>query len=339
VSTKLLPGKLPHDLLDRLLGRIPGEDPRVVLGSRIGADAAALEMGDEALVVTTDPITLAGDRIGWYAVHVNANDVATMGAMPRWFLATVMVPERGARESLVAGIFDELVGACRSAGVTLVGGHTEVTSAVTRPVVVGQMMGVVARRDLVDGRNLRPGHRIVLTGGIAIEGTAVLARELAGRLAARVPAALIERAAGYLDSPGISVVGAARVATRTVRVHAMHDPTEGGLATACHEMAWLAGVGLTIHGDRIPVLDECRAITGALDLEPLGLLSSGALLIGVEPDAADPLVRALEAAGIRAADIGEATDRPRVVELVEPTGNRRPMPIFARDELIRAFDA
>ena len=324
-------GKLPVDLLREWLASAPVTDPAVVVGSSIGEDAAVIDTGGpELLVAKTDPITFAAEDIGDYLLAVNGNDLASMGAEPRWLLVTALLPERIVREQ-ASGIFDNLSRACRSAGVSLVGGHTEITVGLDRPILVGCLLGTVRRDRLVRTSGARPGDSVLLAGGLAIEGTALLAREHGAALAARgVEASVIERAAGWLRSPGISVLPAARAIHATGAAHAMHDPTEGGLATGLHELAEAAGVGLRIDIAAIPVLPECRLICDALGLDPLGLLASGALIAALEPEEVGPALDRLRTAGIPGAVIGE----------VVPAGESpQAVPVFARDELARYLES
>jgi hydrogenase maturation factor len=182
---------------------------------------------------------------------------------------------------------------------------------------------------LVRTSGARAGDAILLAGGIAIEGTAILAREHAGALrASGVDPAVIERAAGWLRDPGISVLRAARALNATGAAHAMHDPTEGGVITALHELAEAAGAGLRIDRDAIPVLPECRVICAALGLDPLGLLASGALLAALDPANVPAALERLGEAGIPAARIGT------VVRATEG----EPLPVFPRDELARYLE-
>lgn len=335
-------GKLPHQLLAELLARIPHRDPRVLIGGRIGEDAAVLDLGDHLLVAKTDPITFATDRIGWYAVHINANDIACMGAVPRWFLASALLPARWT-EADVGRLFDQLIEACGVLGVELVGGHTEVTEGLDRPIVVGCMLGEVARDGLVTTSGAQPGDDVLLTQGIAIEGTAVLAREAATELSARgVPDRAIARAQQYIFEPGISVVRAAATVCATARpgtaIHSLHDPTEGGLAAALAELAAAAGVGLVIRRDAIPVLPETQAICEALDLDPFGLLASGALLVATASESTPTVLSALATEGIPAALIGRVRPAGSGLWLETRGGRRQPLPAFARDELARYFE-
>ncbi len=329
-------GKLPNQLLGQLLARIgPDESGRVLVGPGVGQDAAVIDMGPRLLVAKSDPITFATDLIGWYAVHINANDVACMGARPAWFLATVLLPE-GAGQSLAEGIFDQILDACRQMKVELVGGHFEITHRLDRPIVVGAMLGEVERDRLVRGSGAQPGDHVILTKGIAIEGTAVLAREAADALRRKgVAADVLETARGYIFQPGISVVREALLAVDKTSVHAMHDPTEGGLATALYEMAEASDVGMRLEEAAVSVLPATRAVCQAAGLDPLGLLASGALLIALPPQDSDRLLAALEEAGIAAARIGTVTPKDAGVIIGKRGGGTMALSTFARDEVAR----
>lgn len=331
-------GKLPPEVLARMLGRIPAGDARVAVGSRPGVDAAAIRIGDGYLIATSDPITFVAERIGWYAVQVNANDVAVMGGTPRWMLAAVLLPSSG-DEAMVEVIHDQMLAACADLGITLVGGHTEVTRGIDRPIISATMLGEAAADRLVTSAGARPGDCILITKGIAIEGTAALAVEAADVLrGAGVGETTIARAAALLDRPGISVVRDAAALCDTIRPHAMHDATEGGLATALREVAEASGVGLHVDAGRIPVLPETRAICAALGLDPLGLLASGCLIAAVAPEDERATLAALASVGIDAAVIGEATLPDEGLRLIDG-GTGRPWPAFARDELARYLDS
>ena len=329
----MLPGKLPLDLLSRMLSGIDARDPRVVLGARAGEDAALIDIGDRYLVAKTDPITFATDLIGWYMVQVNANDLAAMGATPRWLLATLLLPEGTSPEQAQA-IFAQILDACAELGITLIGGHTEITYDLPRPIAVGALLGEAAKDRVVLTSGAMPGDAVILTQGIAIEGASILAREAADALAdAGVSPELIRRAQELLFAPGISVAKAAAVACE-IGVNSMHDPTEGGLATALRELAAAADIGVTVHAESIPVLPECRAICRALALDPLGLIASGALLATLPQDRAARLIAALRQAGIPAAQIGSATPPAEGLTLIQGD-DLRPLPEFERDELAR----
>ena len=331
-------GKLPLDLLSQILGKVESNDPRVVLGPKPGEDAALIDFGDKYLVATTDPITFATDLIGWYVVQVNANDLAVMGATPRWLMVTLLLPE-GTAPELVEGVFDQVLKACGLMGITLVGGHTEVTHELPRPVAVGAMLGEVAKERVVLTSGARPGDSLVLTKGVAIEGASLLAREASDALrAADVSGDIIEEAKQLLFSPGISVVREAAVACDTVEVHAMHDPTEGGLATGLMEMAKAAGVGVMVEEEKIPTLPACEELCRALGLDPFGLIASGALLAAVAPADSPRLVDALAREGIPAYEIGRVTTQDQGL-MLHTTEGVRELPTFERDELARYFES
>ena len=327
-------GKFPATLLERLLAKNSIQDPRVILGPSVGEDAAALEMGKRLLVASSDPVTFATERIGWYAVQVNANDVACSGATPRWFLATLLVPE-GFSEEDAESVYDQILQACQAVGATLVGGHSEVTYGIERPIVLGTMLGEVEPDKLVRTGGAQEGDSIVITKGIAIEGTAILARERAEALRdAGVALETIEKAAALLDSPGISVLNDARTACGRVRVHSLHDVTEGGLATGLWEIAQASGLGLAIEEGSVPILPECQAVCQALELDPLGLLASGALLATLAAGDVPALFAALERERINGFEIGQMLAPDEGLVLIGYQGEA-PLPQFSRDELAR----
>ena len=298
-------GKFPPELLARLLNSAQPTDPRVIVGPGVGEDAAALDFGDRLLIAKSDPVTFATDRAGWYAVQVCANDVACTGAVPRWFLATLLVPQWFTPED-AERLFNDVLSACRALGVSLIGGHSEVTGGIQRPLVMGTMLGEVERDRLVTTAGAQEGDSVVITKGLAIEGTALLARDRAADLkSAGVTEGVINRAAALLDSPGISVVAEAEICVTDGLVHSLHDITEGGLATALHELASASGLGIAIEEDSVPVLPETADLCNALGLHPFGLLASGSLVATLPAVNAPMLLHRLERAGIDAWEIGQ----------------------------------
>lgn len=330
----LPPGKLPAALLAELLGQAPPHDPRVLIGPRVGEDAAVLDMGDRLLIATSDPITFATDAIGYYAVHVNANDIAAMGGTPRWFLATLLLPEARTTPDLVHDIFAQMRQACRALHIALVGGHTEITVGLERPILSGHMLGEVVRDRLVTSAGVQVGDALLLTKGFPVEGVAIIARERAAQLAALGHSASdIARWQQFLYDPGISVVQDAHVLHQAVEVHALHDPTEGGVATGLRELAQASGVGLHITADALPVLPAGALLCQTFGLDPLGTIASGALLAAVPAAQADAAIRACAAAGIACYRIGTAV--ANAAELVLHAGaTTRPLPTFPRDEIV-----
>lgn len=331
-------GKLPASLLEALLHRYAPNDPRVVEGPGVGKDAAIIDMGDRYLVAKTDPITFADDEIGRYAVHVNANDIACCGATPRWFLATLLLPEHGTTPGMAETIFDQIADACQHLGASLCGGHTEITHGLERPIVVGQMLGEVAPDSYVMASGAKIGDVLILTKGIAVEGTAIIAKEKRDELRSVISEGDLDRCARLLHDPGISVVDDARLALEVGGVHALHDPTEGGVATGLWELAQAANVGIVIDELRVPVIDQCQVVCRHLGLDPLGLIASGSLLISAAREKVQAITERLRAAGIDAAEIGDVVSAEQGCSLRSEDGAVRPLPIFSRDEIARLFE-
>jgi hydrogenase maturation factor len=333
-------GKLPAKMLKDLLARLPARDPRVLLGPGIGMDCAVVEASDRLLVLKSDPITFATDAIGWYAVQVNANDLATTGATPRWMLVTLLLPADGASH-LAEQIICQLEEACRPLNLTIIGGHTEITHGLERPIVVGSMIGEVERERLVTPRGALPGDRLLLTKGIPIEATALLAREFADRLTDPtngMSQADLQMAQDFLYKPGISVVREAQAAVQAGGVHAMHDPTEGGLYAALWELAEACNHPLRVDPSAVPVYPLSSRICQILGLDPLGALASGALLLAVAADSAQAIIRAIEQEGIECSEIGLVSDEkglPLVWAGAGAPTARLPRP--TQDEIAKLF--
>lgn len=336
----LPPGKLPAALLEELLQQQePPTDPRLLIGPRPGEDAAVIDVGERLLIATSDPVTFATDAIGYYAVNVNANDIASMGGTPRWFLATLLLPEKGTTADLVRDIFAQIQAACRALQVTLVGGHTEITLGLDRPLVCGQMLGEATRDTLVTSAGAQVGDAVLLTKGYPLEGSAIIARERSVQLADQGFAARdIDRWQGLLFDPGISVVRDAAVLQRAAEVHAMHDPTEGGVATGLRELAGASNAGLRLQADQLPLLPEGGVLCDAFGLDPLGVIASGALLATVPAAQAANAIQACKAAGIACHDIGRVVTPADGLLLYSQDATRQ-LPSFTRDEIVKLFEA
>lgn len=328
-------GKLPNDLLRQILEGIAFADPSLLINPGVGEDIAAVDVESaEVLVLKSDPITFATDAIGRYAVLVNANDIATAGARPRWLLTTLLFP-LGSTGSLVRRVVGELADSCRRWEITLCGGHTEITDAVTRPVVSGMMAGTVRRASLIYKQGMAAGDHILFTKAAAVEGTAIISREFGSRLRALgMAAAEIEAGKALLDR--ISIIPEARIAAASAGTSAMHDVTEGGIATALEELSAAGGFGLRVAADRIPVFPETRKLGRLLRIDPLGLIGSGSLLICCRPGAQARLEATLRRVGIRVTAIGTVGLRG---EGVRAFRDGRPVrwPSFEVDEIARLF--
>ncbi|MGD2036391.1 MAG: AIR synthase-related protein [Desulfobacterales bacterium] len=328
-------GKLPNELLRDFLNQFIFDDPSVLINPGVGEDITAVDIESrEVLVLKADPITFATDSIGQYAVLVNANDIATSGAVPRWFLTTLFFPS-GTTPSQIQHVFKELKIFCRQWGITLCGGHTEITDAVNRPIVAGMMTGTVARRDLIDKRCMKKGDRVLLTKGVAVEGTAIIAREFGNRLKKLgMAAAEVNRCRQFLDN--ISIITEAKIAAAYAGTSAMHDITEGGLATALEELSIAGGRSIRVNTDNIPVYPETQKICSLLDINPLGLIGSGSLLICCRSKDSIKIMKDIAAAGIEITPIGEVMDRSQGIKAYK--GKKQvPWPAFEVDEITKLF--
>jgi hydrogenase maturation factor len=328
-------GKLPPDLLAQFLPLLP-TGPRVILGPRPGEDAAVIDLPDRYLVAKTDPITFATDEIGWYAVQINANDIAVSGAIPLWFLATVLLPAGQTTGDTARRIVEQIADACRSLGVAVVGGHTEITHNLDRPIVVGCMLGEVAKDRLVRTGGAVPGDVIMLTKGAPIEAAAIIAREKRADLMGQFSSNFLDRCANFLHDPGISVVHDARLAMEVGGVTSMHDPTEGGIITALWELAEASqtAIEVDLYGEHRPWLAEGEALCQALNLDPAGAIASGALLMTVMPDYVDRMKAVFRQHRVPILLIGRVVSGAPAVDDRRRGVLVRPL----RDEITRLFD-
>ena len=318
-------GKVPNDILERVVFKRTGAKlDRVVLGPAIGEDAAVVDMGDRYVVIASDPITGASSGIGWYAVHVNANDVAVRGATPLFLTLTILLPK-----DVSVGLLDEVVNDAHSAamelGVSIVGGHTEVVSFLSHPVVCGTMIGEVEKGKLVTTGGAKPGDVILITKHAGLEGASIIASERYNELVEVVGRGVLERAKSF--SRMLSVVKEALALNEGCKVTAMHDPTEGGVIGGLIELSIASNVGFRVNGAKIPVAEETRRICEVLGVNPLRLISSGVLLATVDEEAVDDAVKALKNAGVKFSIIGEVVDEGRIIE--GPEGK-----VYLGDEIV-----
>ena len=329
-------GKLNANLLDELVSSIKEKDPRVIVGPKVGEDAAVIDIGDKYLLSTTDPITFTSYKIGWYTVNVNANDIATMGGTPKWLLVSILLPENKTDSALVKEIFSDIENAADELGIDICGGHTEITKGLDRPIVSGHMLGEVDKDKLVTNSHATVGDEIILTKGIAIEGMALLAREREKELSGKYGKMFVERVQAFLHDPGISVVAEAHLANQAADIRAMHDPTEGGLATGLYELTRAPNTGVVIYEDMIHLLDETRILCSEYKLDPLGVIASGALLIVVDPDDRDAVLSKLVQNDITYSVIGKLTDKEDGLKIIAD-GEERELPFFEVDEIARVI--
>ena len=312
---------------------------RVKLGFSIGEDAAVIKMenSNTLLVTKTDPITFATEDIGYYVVNVNANDIASMGATPKWFQATILLPSKNATEEMAEKICLDIQKACLSLGIILIGGHTEVTYDLDRPIVIGSMFGEVEEEHYVQSNGGKPGDAIILTKGIPLEGSSIIAREKEKQLMQMgLDNKFINHTKNLLFRPGISVVNEALLAVQNFQVHAMHDPTEGGLSMGLVEVAKASGCGFIIEYEKIPFITEGKKLCELFNLNPMQTISSGSLLIVIEDSDSEKLVKILNEEGIVARKIGNLTSEETY--LLSRYGENEEILYSEKDEITKIFN-
>jgi len=340
VQPPLLAGKLPASLLARLLQTLPTSDPALVLGPAVGEDAAVIDFAAESahfLVAKSDPITFATDEIGYYAVNVCANDLAVTGATPRFYLPTLLLPAGRTDSATAEEIFRQIGHACRTLGIVVAGGHSEITPAVNQPVVAGTMLGAAPRHGMFRTGGAQPGDLVLLVGSVPVEGVSIIAREMRANLLAQGWCAdEIAHAAHYLHEPGISVLRPALAAAHSGLVTAMHDPTEGGVATGLLELASAAGVGLAVDLDAIPVSPLAARLCATFGLDPLGTIASGALLATAPPAAHSELTQRWLDLGWECTVIGTVQPAAHGV-IAQRAGQPVAFPQFAVDEITKLW--
>ncbi len=335
-KVRLLPGKLPVRLLERLLKQYTSKGADVVIGPSIGIDATVINFSGNYLIAKTDPITFVAGDIGLYAININANDIAVMGGRPRWFLANILLPEKKTTPQMVKKIFSQLSKACKDLDISLCGGHTEVTFGIDRPIIIGQMLGDVKKGTLVTAAGAKVGDDIIITKGIAIEATSIIGREKEKDLRKRFSQRFITSCKDTIKMPGLSVLKDAQCAIRFGKVHAMHDPTEGGLSTGLHELAIASKVGVLVDRDAIPILPECEQLCDYFGINPLGAIASGALLITLHPRHTKKVIEELGKQGIKASVIGKVTLQREGLRIRE-RGEIKKLPLFERDEITKVL--
>ena len=309
VLVRMLTGKVPPELLQKIVFEKLGvRDPDVLLGPKVGEDAAVIRIGDQVIIAATDPITGSVSDVGWLAVHVNANDIATFGIAPRWFLASIILPVDSTADQLQS-IMKQIDEACQTLGIAVVGGHSEITEGINRPIIAGFMMGVAADGKYVTSSGATPGDSIIVTKTVGLEGTSILATEGEEYLGGKIPAATIAHAQQLRSQ--ISVVAEGIAAFETGHVTAMHDPTEGGLSNGLHELCDASNVGFEIYSDAIPVDPSTHIICSELDISPLDLISSGSMIICCNSEHVNEIVNTIRTRGIEVTAIGTIVENPK----------------------------
>lgn len=335
-------GKLSLDLLKNILKKFTLLDPQVVIGPKIGEDAAVIDPGKESRsywVMTSDPITFTTEEIGYYGVVVNLNDIATRGAIPRWFLATLLFPENNSDPRIIHKTFRQIHDACRRFNISLIGGHTEVTPGLDRIILSGHMIGEVKKENLIQTSGARAGDLLLMVKGVCIEGSSIIAREKEAHLLSRgYSPDLIRRAKHFIFKPGIDVLRAAQTACRSARIHSMHDPTEGGLINGIVEMAVASEKEFEVNLKEVLIYDESKLLCAEFGIDPLRTIASGSLLLTLSPKDLSALRKAFQKTSIPVQVIGRVKQGPARALAVEGKKKRQLKPV-PRDEILKIYSA
>jgi hydrogenase maturation factor len=308
-EAKLSLGKLDPGLLEKLVLEHRGaKRPEVVFAGSVGRDCGILRFGEVLLALSCDPITGTAQGIGTLAPHVVANDLICAGAEPVGVLLSLLFPPSATPQE-VALVMEEIDQTCRKLGISILGGHTEITDALSRVIVHCAGVGRVLCDPPPDPTRIQPGDCILMTKGAGIEGTAILAREREEELRTAIPEELLRRAQSLIEQ--ISVVEEGKVALR-FPVHCLHDATEGGILGGVWEVVEAAGCGFYLEEEKVTVYPETEALAHHFHIDPLTLIGSGSLLIFT--DHPEPILSALREKGIVSSCIGKVTVDSRCIK-------------------------
>lgn len=322
-------GKIPIDVLNKTVLKMTGaRSEQVLTPPKAGLDFAVVKTGDRFMVVSADPITGVTSEIGDYAVNVSANDVATSGNRPQFAESVILLPE-GAGVVEVRKTAEQMHRAAERLGIAIVGGHTEVTPGLPRPIVIVTTFSFVT--EYVSSEDAEEGDTIMMTKTAGLEGTAAISRE-SRRFGKAIPAGLARRGEAFLSE--LSIVEDAVVAYRTGYVNAMHDCTEGGVEGAVYEMSLASGLGFVLREASVPVAAETRQICSRISVDPMRLIGSGALLLAVKRGRESRVKEALKKV-CRVTAVGEFTKDGRVV--VRRDGRETRLRSAPEDELWRVL--
>ena len=326
-------GKIDSDLLKEIVfGKITYKRPEVLVRPGIGEDCAVVNFGKEYnCVMSTDPITAAATDIGRLAIHITCNDIASNGIQPVGIMLAVMLPY-GTTEKDVEMIMEQAGETAKNLEVEIIGGHTEITNAVVKPVIVSTAIGRAPVDSKNSADNMSVGDHILITKRVGIEGAGIIASDLEYELKDVLTSKELKTAKSFLNE--VSVVKEGIIAGE-IGTNGMHDVTEGGVLGAVYEMAVIANHGVEIHKDRIPVDDVTLKIADKFNIDYLRLISSGCMLIVAEEDKKDEIMEKIKAAGINISDIGVITEKEKGLKLIDGDKVEEIMPP-AGDELYKA---
>ncbi|MEM1569246.1 MAG: AIR synthase family protein [Candidatus Bathyarchaeia archaeon] len=332
-------GKIPPKIMEKLVYTKTGsKDPSVLVGPATGEDAAIVDLGDgKALVVHNDAITSACKSLGWLAVHIVANDIAVRGARPRWFLMSLFLPEN-APEKTLSEVMDQVDRAAKDLGIMVIGGHTESTPGLDRPIVGTTAIGIADLEKIVTTSGAKTNDYIIMTKTAAIEGTAILCTDFAEILKNRgLDYSTVEEGSKFLAR--ISVVKEALALADNRLTTAMHDPTEGGILGGVAELAYASRKTIKLYADKIPIAKETKLATEALGVDALKLISSGALVAAIPPEKLNRSLEVLQKIGVEASVIGRVGDfTGHLVEVIKNSSIEYVDEVYIADELYRLWE-
>ncbi len=298
-------GKIPADVLEKIVLKPLTENKireDVIIRPATGEDCAAIDMEDKLCVVSSDPITGADNDAGYLAVHINCNDIASAGAEPVGILLTVLLPP-GTDEKLLMELSKGAKRAADELGIEILGGHTEVTAAVNKPVISGTAIGKAQRGAFVSTSGAKVGQDIIITKWAGLEGTAVIAADNEKYLREILGDDIVGSAMEFKNH--ISVVKEALVAA-SMGATCIHDATEGGVLGAIWEVCSCSCVGCEVEELLIPIRKETAAIAAVAGIDPLRLISGGTLILTAFDG--DKIIKRLEEENISAKIIGKVKD-------------------------------
>lgn len=329
-------GKIPPKIMEKLVySRLGIMDPNVLVGPAIGEDAAIIDLRDgRLLVVHNDAITGASEFLGWLAVHIVSNDIAVRGARPKWFLMSLFLPENTS-ENFLEKIMNQVDEAAKELGIMVIGGHTETTLNLDRPIVGTTAIGIVEKDKVVTTSGAKAGDHIIMTKTAAIEGTAILCTDFIDALKSKgIDEKTIEKGSNFLMK--VSVMKEALTLAERRLVTAMHDPTEGGILGGVAEVAYASHKTIELWADRVPIAKETKLVTEVLGIDPLKLIGSGSLVATVPPGSLKETLRTLRMLGIESSVIGKVHDYSGyLVKVVKGSSIEFVRDVYVFDELFR----
>ena len=330
-------GKIPNELLKHLLdGLSVIADGRLELGPSIGEDSAILNINEQIVLVGSDPITFPTESPGWHSVIINSNDIAASGGIPKWYTATILMPE-GSSTQEFTDIFKDVANTCADMDIQLIGGHSEVTASVRHPIISGTMIGLANRTDLKPTNNAQIFDDILITKYCPIEGLNIILTQYPDIIdAAGLTPSEIASITTMSSKANMSIINEAKIVKTFEEVHSMHDPTEGGLATALREMLSASCVGAIIDESSLPIPTSAQKLCRLIDIDPLGLVASGSLLFTIASQVSDEIILALQSMSINCTKIGYTVPESEGVSIIQSdSGLKIPLPVFSTDEITK----